>query len=322
MEYPRKVTLIAPSDDHPLLEVIKSQFQGHGIDCDVCHFEDNIPDDQDAISLVDFGEPYIFNFTETRFQAFVKKVNSFKKSMIWATPSAQISCKHPNTSMIIGLTRTLRTELSKDITSVELDTERTPYADLSKGLLKIYLNLGNRPKYKDMDPDYEYAIVDGEIKIPRLHWMTGEEETDQHPEHPAAIESGSRRDQRSRKSSTTPVHFRSDVCYLLVGGLGGLGREISRWMVENGARHILYLSRSAKEGPETAPFFDELRSQGCAISTFAGSVNNVKDVEVAVEQAPKPIAGVMQMSAVMRVRTHVHSFWYLLILNRTISCRK
>lgn len=37
--------------------------------------------------------------------------------------------------------------------------------------------------------------------------------------------------------------FRAEVSYLLVGGLGGLGRSIAMWMVENWAKHLIFLSR-------------------------------------------------------------------------------
>ncbi|OBT45611.1 Type I Iterative Polyketide synthase (PKS) [Pseudogymnoascus sp. WSF 3629] len=41
-----------------------------------------------------------------------------------------------------------------------------------------------------------------------------------------------------------------DASYLLVGGLGGLGRAIARWMMQHGAKNIIFLSRSGldKEG--------------------------------------------------------------------------
>ena len=83
---------------------------------------------------------------------------------------------------------------------------------------------------------------------------------------------------------------------------------ISTWMVENGARSILFLSRSAKEGPGTTPFFDELRALGCEVLTFAGSVTNITDVRAAMKQTTRPIAGIMQMSAVLRVRVYPPSF--------------
>ncbi|KAL9619044.1 MAG: hypothetical protein Q9160_006299 [Pyrenula sp. 1 TL-2023] len=299
---PKKISLVVPKRHHPLVNAVQMSFQKSGIKCDRRTLEDDLPQGQDIISLVDFGEPYVYNITEANFRDVVKRFSDFKGSMIWVTPSAQISCKDPNSSMILGLTRTLRAELRKDITTVEIDVEATTFLSSSRSLFKIYQDLGHRPKLKNLDPDYEYAIVDGEIKIPRIHWATGEKELSNCVAHSSAetVHDVQTNGTTNGTSSPTPIHFRSDASYLLVGGLGGLGRLIATWMVENGARSIIFLSRSAKEGPETTPFFDELRLKGCEVSAFAGSVNNISDVETAVKQATKPVAGVIQMSAVMR----------------------
>ncbi|KAL2060534.1 hypothetical protein VTL71DRAFT_9175 [Oculimacula yallundae] len=101
-------------------------------------------------------------------------------------------------------------------------------------------------------------------------------------------------------SSAAEIRFRSDTSYLLVGGLGGLGRAISTWMVENGARELIYLSRSATEGPDTSPFFAELRRQGCRVKVVAGSVTKFEDVTRAIGAATGAISGVIQMSMVLR----------------------
>lgn len=95
--------------------------------------------------------------------------------------------------------------------------------------------------------------------------------------------------------------LRSDSSYLLVGGLGGLGRAISTWMVEHGARCLIYLARSAGKSEEDQAFFHELEIQGCLVQCFSGSVTNLDDVKHAVENAAFPIVGVMQMSMVLRV---------------------
>ncbi|TGO19696.1 hypothetical protein BTUL_0003g01530 [Botrytis tulipae] len=42
---------------------------------------------------------------------------------------------------------------------------------------------------------------------------------------------------------------RSDASYLLIGCLGGLGRSLTSWMVERGARHLVFLSRSGTDSP-------------------------------------------------------------------------
>lgn len=302
-KHPKEITLVVPDDPHPLADAVQSSLQDKGIGCTRCKFEGNIPQGQDMIVIVDFGEPYLYNFTEARFRHFTNYFSRFKGSMIWVTPTAQISCNDPNSSMILGMTRTLRAELRKNITVVEIDMEAATYFSSSKSLVKIYQSLSYREKSRVVDPDYEYAIVDGDIKIPRIHWTTGKKEVSEYAVHDMTRnhENGSQNLQTPNGGSPTPIRFRSDAFYLLVGGLGGLGRVISTWMVENGARNILFLSRSAKEGPETTPFFDELRARGCKVLTFAGSVTNLSDVEAAVKQATKPVAGIMQMSAVMRV---------------------
>lgn len=106
----------------------------------------------------------------------------------------------------------------------------------------------------------------------------------------------------SMSHTDTGLRFRADAAYLLVGGLGGIGRAVSTWMVENGARQLIYLSRSAAECSTTTPFLDELRSQGCEVKMVAGSVDSREDVERAVKMAEGPVAGVLQMSMVLRVR--------------------
>jgi KR domain len=94
--------------------------------------------------------------------------------------------------------------------------------------------------------------------------------------------------------------FKSDVSYFLPGGLGGLGQAIAVWMAIHGARHLIFLSRSGAENVDNA-FFDELKQMGCTTQVFVGDVSKLEDVKQAVSQAQKPIAGVMQMTMVIRV---------------------
>jgi NAD(P)-dependent dehydrogenase (short-subunit alcohol dehydrogenase family) len=91
-----------------------------------------------------------------------------------------------------------------------------------------------------------------------------------------------------------------NASYLLAGGLGGLGKAISTWMVESGARHLTYLSRSAGKSLEDQAFFHELESQGCSALAVQGSVSNLADVTKAVAASSKPLKGILQMSMVLR----------------------
>ena len=112
--------------------------------------------------------------------------------------------------------------------------------------------------------------------------------------------------------------LRSDVSYLLVGGLGGLGKSISTWMVEHGARSLIYLSRSAEDSRHEA-FLSELRAQGCFVQLSAGSVSSLSDVKKVVKSASRPIAGVIQMSMFLKVQIIRFFFATLLKFCRTNS---
>ncbi|KAK2809700.1 hypothetical protein FQN50_003545 [Emmonsiellopsis sp. PD_5] len=93
----------------------------------------------------------------------------------------------------------------------------------------------------------------------------------------------------------TKFSFPPNSAYLLAGGLGGIGQAISTWMVEKGARHLIYLSRSAGN-PEHSEFIKQLESQRCAVSVVTGSVSNLQDLEQAVHSGKFPVAGVINLS--------------------------
>ncbi|KAJ5124866.1 Acyl transferase/acyl hydrolase/lysophospholipase [Penicillium bovifimosum] len=97
---------------------------------------------------------------------------------------------------------------------------------------------------------------------------------------------------------TVKVHpsFRSNAAYLIVGGLGGIGRSVSTWMVEQNARELVFLSRSAGKSEEDQAFVRELEAQGCHVICIAGSVTDLKVVKDAVATCTRPLAGVLQMA--------------------------
>ncbi|EPE33257.1 NAD(P)-binding Rossmann-fold containing protein [Glarea lozoyensis ATCC 20868] len=97
----------------------------------------------------------------------------------------------------------------------------------------------------------------------------------------------------------TKIALHEHKTFILIGGLGGLGRAISTWMIERGARHFIYLSRSAGSEKDL-PFIQELEAQKCSIQTIAGSVANMADVKRAIAAAKSPIGGILQMSMVLR----------------------
>lgn len=102
---------------------------------------------------------------------------------------------------------------------------------------------------------------------------------------------------------TTPLpELRSDATYVLVGGLGGLGKAIAHWMVSYGARNLMFLSRSAGKSEEDQGFFKELSLMGCTAQFFPVDIADTAALKEAISQASSPIAGAMHMPLVLADR--------------------
>lgn len=112
--------------------------------------------------------------------------------------------------------------------------------------------------------------------------------------------------------STTPLRilhsrpsfkFRPDATYLLVGCLGGLGRSLTSWMMEKGARRFAFLSRSGADSTQAAILVDDLKATGAAVEVIRGDVSVESDVQRAVKMISidHPIRGVVQAAMVLKV---------------------
>lgn len=107
---------------------------------------------------------------------------------------------------------------------------------------------------------------------------------------------------------TRNLVFDPEASYLLVGGLGGLGKVIASWMVERGGRSLIFLSRNAGSSDEDRDFFVVLESLGCSVPAIAGQLQDIHDVARVLSSASKPIKGVVHLAMVLRVCDTYTSF--------------
>ncbi|KAE8167506.1 polyketide synthase [Aspergillus tamarii] len=93
--------------------------------------------------------------------------------------------------------------------------------------------------------------------------------------------------------------FHSDKTYLLVGGLGGLGRALAEWLYTKGARSLAFLSRSGAARGEAQATVQWLQSHGVEVTVFRGDVTNYGDVETCV-QGISNLGGIFQAAMVLQ----------------------
>ncbi|KAF2116796.1 reducing type I polyketide synthase [Lophiotrema nucula] len=98
-------------------------------------------------------------------------------------------------------------------------------------------------------------------------------------------------------------YFDDHSTYVIAGGLGGLGRSVSRWLVARGAKNLILLSRSGvREGP-SQDLLDELGRQGVAVRAPACDITDraiLEDVLRMCQDEMPPIKGCIQGSMVLR----------------------
>ncbi|KAK6514428.1 hypothetical protein TWF506_008821 [Arthrobotrys conoides] len=88
--------------------------------------------------------------------------------------------------------------------------------------------------------------------------------------------------------------FSATKSYLMIGCLGGLGRSLSKWMVERGARKFVFLGRSGLDKEAASRLIEDLTLLGAECKVVRGDVVSATDVQKMVAEAKTPIGGVIQ----------------------------
>ncbi|KAJ5747735.1 uncharacterized protein N7511_009431 [Penicillium nucicola] len=109
--------------------------------------------------------------------------------------------------------------------------------------------------------------------------------------------------------------FNPNVTYIVAGGLGGLGRNVTRWMVSCGARYLLLLSRSGAHSQGALSFIRELSARQVKVLAPACDITNRSMLEAVLGDASSvlpPIKGCIQATMVLQdamFESMTHSQW-------------
>ncbi|HRW08129.1 MAG TPA: type I polyketide synthase, partial [Caldilineaceae bacterium] len=100
--------------------------------------------------------------------------------------------------------------------------------------------------------------------------------------------------------ATQPLHIDSNGTYLITGGLGGLGILTAKWLVDQGARHLLLVGRSAPSAGTERQLTD-LRERGVTLTVRQVDVTDQVAVEhlLAAIDAQHPLRGLIHSVGVL-----------------------
>ncbi|OQE32683.1 hypothetical protein PENFLA_c001G04022 [Penicillium flavigenum] len=102
---------------------------------------------------------------------------------------------------------------------------------------------------------------------------------------------------------TISTLLRPDASYILIGGTGGLGRSIAKWMSSKGAKNTVLVSRRAAIDDKVRALIDTLTPLGVRIVVKVCDVTSQESVEALVNEEMKdlpPICGVIHGAMVLR----------------------
>jgi len=98
--------------------------------------------------------------------------------------------------------------------------------------------------------------------------------------------------------------LREDASYLIIGGTGGLGRSITRWMVRKGAKHIILASRSSNVSDNVKYLIQDLAAEGATVLVRQCDVAKQEDVARVISECSvdlPPIRGIIHSAMVLKV---------------------
>ncbi|KAK2042138.1 polyketide synthase [Colletotrichum somersetense] len=103
--------------------------------------------------------------------------------------------------------------------------------------------------------------------------------------------------------SRPAAKFTADATYVVSGGFGGLGIEIIRWMVQQGARNVVVTSRKGPVDESAKALIADLQRNGVNIVTPCCDITDKKALEevmvLTLSNMP-PVRGCIQASTVLR----------------------
>ncbi|KAI4269144.1 MAG: hypothetical protein L6R38_007574 [Xanthoria sp. 2 TBL-2021] len=97
-----------------------------------------------------------------------------------------------------------------------------------------------------------------------------------------------------------------NASYILIGGLGGLGRAICRWMISRECKNIIVLSRSGLKSAHAASIKEELESKGARLAVYTCDVGDraqLDDTLRLCSDTLPPIKGLIHSAMVIRDNT-------------------
>ena len=161
----KKITILCNDRESEMASSLEGALLNASYSVSFSGLEDELPDDQDVISILDLENSFLAELTESKLIAIQKFLgNLTTRKLLWLTPPSQVSCQDPRPAHSVGLIRSVRSELSSNIFTLEIEPKEREFAQLA---LEVLQKIQASDDTQDLLPDREFAIFDGLINVGR-----------------------------------------------------------------------------------------------------------------------------------------------------------
>ncbi|KAI8272976.1 Highly reducing polyketide synthase FUM1 [Colletotrichum sp. SAR 10_98] len=168
----------------------------------------------EIIATLDMEAPFFENISASALSSFQDLIAAASKSrtgIFWLTRSSQLRCSDPRWAQTIGTTRSIRSELSLDLATCEVDDSSS-----MSTIAKVFTKFQQHRRNSQCQPEYEYSIHNNAVQISRVYPVNVGEELQRIPQ-----EKGDKGDKGDEGPYKPDINDRSD-CNLLIGKYGRL----------------------------------------------------------------------------------------------------
>lgn len=169
-----EMTVLCTRPEEGVSQKLIKELEQAGWAVTVARLGDNRLSQLDIISTLDLETRFFENITSADFKAFqdLLRTHNFQK-LLWLMPPTQMHCDDPRSAQTIGTFRAAREELATPLHTLEISVTE---AHFSKLIMKIFDKIRSRRDIDRIDPDREFAVDNGVIKIGRYQPFSLERE--------------------------------------------------------------------------------------------------------------------------------------------------
>ena len=162
----KRITLLGDGTKTELNQILM-ELEDRGYEIDHCSLMDTPPPGQDVLAVLEQELPFFENIDSDRLSKLKLFLSRLENAgLLWITRLSNVGCTDPRYAQVIGLARTLRSEMGIDIATIE--TDKILSLEGASSLADVLEKFRRRETDGALNPDYEYSILNGQILVNRV----------------------------------------------------------------------------------------------------------------------------------------------------------